>query len=86
MWGAGVMGVLGAIFVAAVESDDTYTVTDSDRAVFMANSIVGGALWGAGIGAFVKSERWERVSVRPRITSSSAGVRLGVRLQSALLH
>ena len=86
MWGAGVMGVLGAIFVAAVESDDTYTVTDSDRAVFLANSIVGGALWGAGIGAFVKSERWERISMRPRITSSSAGVGLGVRVQSTLLH
>lgn len=86
MWGAGVSGVIGAIFVAAVESDNTYTVTDSDRAVFMANSIVGGALWGAGIGAFVKSERWERVSMRPRVTSSPSGVRLGVSIQSALLH
>ena len=86
MWGAGIFGVLGAVLVATVESDDTYTFTDSDRAAFMANSILGGAMWGAGIGAFVKSERWETVSMRPRITSSSSGVRLGLRVQSALLH
>ena len=85
MWGTAVGGVLGVLYLAAIESDDAYVVTDEDR-VLALNTILGGAIWGTGIGAFVKRERWETVSMRPRFSHSSSGVGLGLSLQSALLH
>lgn len=82
MWGGAVGTLAGAIVIAAIKTDDTYVETDGEAGYIALNSLIGGALWGAGIGAFVKSERWERVSMRPRVVGSASGVRLGFSLQS----
>jgi hypothetical protein len=86
MWGTAIGALAAGILIIAVETDDTYQATGNEAAYFALNSLIGGAVWGAGIGAFVKKERWETVSFRPRVTSSASGVRLGIRLQPALLH
>ncbi len=86
MWGTAVGAVAAAIVVVSLQTDDSYAAADGEAVNFALNSLLGGAVWGAGIGAFVKSERWERVSMRPRITGSSSGVRLGFSLQPAILH
>lgn len=86
MWGGAIGGLAGAIVIVAIKTDDTYVGSDGEAGYIALNSLIGGALWGAGIGAFVKSERWERVSMRPRVVGSASGVRLGFNLQSTLLH
>jgi len=86
MWGTAIGGLAAAIVIAAIKTDDTYVESDGEAGYVALNSLIGGALWGAGIGAFVKSERWERVSMRPRVVGSPSGVRLSFNLQSALLH
>lgn len=86
IWGTAIGAIAAGVVMAAIESDDSYQADDEEMTYFALNSLIGGAIWGAGIGAFVKRERWETVSFRPRVTSSASGVRLGMRLQPALLH
>jgi len=86
MWGTAVGAFAAAIVMVAIGTDDSYQAADNEVAYLAINSLIGGAVWGAGIGAFVKRERWETVSIRPRVTSSASGVRLGIRIQPAFLH
>lgn len=86
MWGTAVGALAAGIMMVAIGTDDSYETADNEVAYFALNSLIGGAVWGAGIGAFVKRERWETVSFRPRVASSSTGVSFGIRLQSGLLH
>lgn len=69
-WGAPIGLVIGVIAAAGTESDpycfDNCSTSGSDKAAFVAASTLGGALWGAGIGAIVGRERWERFDVSPR--------------------
>ena len=86
LWGTAIGALAAGIVIVAIKTDDSYQAVDNEVTYVTLNSLIGGALWGAGIGAFVKRERWETVSFRPRVTSSASGVRLGIRLQPAVLH
>lgn len=69
-WGAPIGLLIGVIAAAGTDSDpycfDNCSTSGSDKAAFVAASTLGGALWGAGIGAIVGRERWERFDVSPR--------------------
>lgn len=86
IWGGAIGGVLGIVAAAAVSADDSYCPSCEGAAAFAAQSLLGGVIWGAGIGAFVKAEKWETVSMHPRVGASATGVRLGFDFHSALLH
>lgn len=78
MWGAPIGLVVGVIAAAGTDSDpycfDTCTRSGSYKAGIIAASTLAGALWGAGIGAIVGRERWERFDVAPQ---SSFNLRQG---------
>jgi hypothetical protein len=86
VWGAGAGAIGAALLLVAAKSDDSYQWTSDDLTYVAVNSVVGGIIWGAGIGAFVRSERWQPVSFRPRVARSSSGVGFGLSLESSLLH
>jgi hypothetical protein len=69
-WGAPIGLVIGVIAAAGTDSDpycfDYCSTSGSYKAGIIAASTLGGALWGAGIGAIVGRERWERFDVTPR--------------------
>jgi hypothetical protein len=76
-WGAPIGLVFGV--VAASTTEDPYcwdycSTSGSYKAGIIAASTLAGALWGAGIGALVGRERWERFDVASR---SSFDVRSG---------
>jgi len=69
-WGAPIGLVVGVLAAAGTDSDpycfDTCSSGGSYKAGIIAASTLGGALWGAGIGAIVGRERWERFDIAPR--------------------
>ena len=69
-WGAPIGLVIGVIAAAGTDSDpycfDSCSTSGSYKAGLIASSTLAGALWGAGIGAIVGRERWERFEVAPR--------------------
>lgn len=69
-WGAPIGLVFGVIAAAGTDSDpycfDNCRTSGSYKAGIVAASTLAGALWGAGIGAIVGRERWERFEVSPR--------------------
>jgi len=77
MWGAGIGLFLGA---PAPLGEETF-VSGSPEVI--PPSIVGGALYGAGIGFFVVTERWHGIEVPPSARSASRDgttLRLAVRV------
>lgn len=70
VWGAPIGLVIGIIAAAGTDSDpycfDYCRTSGSYKAGIIAGSTLGGALWGAGIGAIVGRERWERFEIAPR--------------------
>ena len=80
-WGGGIgaaIAVLGAVLVGA--SDDAeFAHDDNAVAVFAANTITAGLIWGAGIGAFVRAERWDRAAIQPGVGLSGVGLRISFR-------
>jgi hypothetical protein len=69
-WGAPIGLVIGVVAAAGTDDDpycfDTCSTSGSYKAGIVAASTLGGALWGAGIGAIVGRERWERFDISPR--------------------
>lgn len=81
LWGGGIgaaFAALGAVLIAADDNAEFYP-DENGVAVFAANMIAGGVVWGAAIGAFVKAERWDRMTIRPRVGLSAIGVSIAVR-------
>lgn len=70
LWGAPIGLVVGVVAAAGTDSDpycfDYCSTSGSYKAGIVAASTVAGALWGAGIGALVGRERWERFEIAPR--------------------
>jgi hypothetical protein len=68
-----VVGAVVGVFAGAVtnERDRTYWNAGQrdtlSRAEYVGYSAVGGAFWGAVIGAFIPKERWDRFDVTPRV-------------------
>lgn len=66
-WGAPFGALLGLAFIAAI-NDDCYECGfgSDNKAGFVALETVGGAMWGAGIGALVGRERWQGFDLQKR--------------------
>jgi hypothetical protein len=74
-WGVPIGLALGVIAAASSDNPDAVYCTGFDncgqsdaayRARVITAGVVGGAIWGAAIGALVGRERWERFDVVPR--------------------
>jgi hypothetical protein len=69
-WGVPIGLVVGVVAAAGTDDDpycfDVCSTGNSYKASIIAASTLGGALWGAGIGAIVGRERWERFEIAPR--------------------
>lgn len=62
IWGGAIGAGLGAVIIALVELDPN-AKDKNGLFAYAAQSAVGGVMWGAGIGAFTKAEKWESVPV-----------------------
>jgi hypothetical protein len=81
LWGGGIgagLALLGAVIVGTAD-DVEYAHDDNTIGLFAANMIGGGLMWGAGIGAFVKAERWDRAAIQPRVGLSGVGLSIAFR-------
>lgn len=71
-WGVPIGLAFGVIAAASTTSADYVycvdcsSVSNSYKAGLIAEGALGGAIWGAGIGALVGRERWDRFNVTPR--------------------
>ncbi len=69
MWGAPIGLIIGVVAASGTDGDpycyDSCSTSGSYKAGIVAASTVAGALWGAGIGAIVGRERWERFELTP---------------------
>lgn len=83
LWGAATFGGIATIIAFSLASDSAYKAsTDGiSPAVFAAVGIAEGAGIGALIGVFVKSEKWESVSVRPAVGVGPHGFKLGLQVR-----
>jgi hypothetical protein len=69
LWGAPIGLVIGLATENSLESCGDFGCSDAsstERGAYVVASVIGGAAWGAGIGALVGRERWERFEVSPR--------------------
>lgn len=66
MIGAGICAVMCGLNAKRVEEE--FGVNKSQ---YMAAGLTGGAIWGAAIGALIKTERWAAVAIAPVSTSST---------------
>lgn len=87
IWGGVVGGVAGLIFLVApcdVPEGSTLDCSASTKAEYAAISLGSGILYGIGIGALVKSEKWAPVNIQPRVTLSRN--RIGLAMNIPGLH
>jgi uncharacterized membrane protein len=84
MWGGAIGAAIDAAMVVAVESDPNVNKNGLFSAA--AQGIIGGIIWGAGIGAFTKAEKWESVPVHAGMSASSGGVGLSFAFSPSFLH
>ena len=57
LWGGAIGAITAFVLIASYGGD--YNMGESHTGAFAVQSVLGGAMWGAGIGAFVKAERWD---------------------------
>ena len=85
MWGAGVGAALAAALVPFAKPGNSDNADINElRLAATTQLVMGGLIWGAGIGAFVKREHWETVSMGPAVSPISSGVSFSIT--SRLLH
>lgn len=83
LWGAATFGGFGVAIAIGLASDPANGESSIgiNPAGFAAIAIVEGAGIGALIGAFVKSEKWETVSIRPAVAFGSKELKLGFSIR-----
>lgn len=81
LWGGAIFGVMGAIFAMGAGGESEVDGDGPGPGVMAVATMVQGAGMGALIGALVKSERWESVSVAPVVGTGATGFRVGVRIR-----
>lgn len=94
IWGAGIGAALGLLAIWGSDTDPSGCVyaggsfydpcSSPTKGGLFAAGLIGGTLWGTGIGALVGRERWETLNVGPRVgavldRAGRAG-RLGLRV------
>ncbi|HUQ47692.1 MAG TPA: hypothetical protein VM053_05530 [Gemmatimonadaceae bacterium] len=87
IWGGGFGAVL-ALAVLATPEDEYYADPVYSNRVIATQTFLGSLLWGAGIGALVRSEQWDTIPVRPRfaVSPSSGSVGVSVAFSPSFLH
>lgn len=83
LWGAPIGLVIGLASANSLESCSDFgcgDVSSAERSAYVVASIVGGAAWGAGIGALVGRERWEQFALLPRTSLGTSGGRSYARV------
>lgn len=86
IWGAGVGAGLGIIQLAQHNKNDGYEYQYASDGEIATSFFIISVLFGAGLGAVTKSERWDAVQMHPAVTASSRGVGLLVAFNPAFLH
>lgn len=83
LWGVATFGGLGILTAIAMASETSLGEGDPGMiaAGFAAVAVAEGAIIGAIIGAFVKSERWKSVSLSPTVGTGANGLRLGLQVR-----
>ena len=76
--GAGIGLAVFALTGAAYQGDESSSARD--WASFLGTGLAGGALWGAGIGALIKTDRWSAVPLERVRVGLAPTQRGGVRL------
>ncbi|MBA3655864.1 MAG: hypothetical protein H0W69_00765 [Gemmatimonadaceae bacterium] len=79
LWGAGVMAAGGGLVLAMTANEDNFEQVYGEgqgRGAYFGTSVLAGAMFGAAIGAVLRSERWQEVSVQPVVGVRSAGMRV----------
>ena len=83
-WGAPIGLGFGLLLAPSLrECDPTcHDATSSEKNEFVVAGAISGVLWGAGIGALIGRERWERFDVAPRmgVDTRKGRTQLGLRL------
>jgi hypothetical protein len=78
-WGLPIGLVFGTIVAISADCNSCLNPpTDTERADFALASTVSGVVWGAGIGALIGRERWERFDVNPRVSFTARDRGMGV--------
>ncbi|MDQ6633403.1 MAG: hypothetical protein M3Z10_01455 [Gemmatimonadota bacterium] len=73
-WGSAVGLALGLAVLSSFTECSTCSDDSSGKAGFVLYMTTSGALWGAGLGALIGRERWERFDLAPRpITGLQGG-------------
>lgn len=85
MWGGAIGTGLAVAVFAAFESDHTIKNRNSLFPGFV-QAALGAATWGAGIGAFVRAERWDSIPLHATLSTSSRSVGLSFAFSPSLLH
>lgn len=86
VWGAPIGLAFGVATATSLEDCTDFgcrDATSGERGAYVFASLLAGATWGAGIGALVGRERWERFDVAPRATFDyrAGRTRFGVALR-----
>ncbi|MFL5607442.1 MAG: hypothetical protein ACJ8AD_13415 [Gemmatimonadaceae bacterium] len=74
VWGSAVGLIIAAVALPSLQSCDYCNNTSGDLTSFALYMTASGALYGAGIGALIGRERWEKFDLAPRpVTGLRAG-------------
>jgi hypothetical protein len=88
LWGGGIGAVFAGLQLLQGNRNNDYEYNYASDGEIATSFLIGGLLWGVGIGAFVKAEHWETVPVHPHfaISPSSGSVGFSVALSPSFLH
>jgi hypothetical protein len=80
VWGAAIMLVMSAAISGdpSVRREGDTNTEPVSIPTFIASETMGGAMFGATIGAIIGSERWNSYETLPRVTVGTAGGRAGL--------
>lgn len=79
VWGGGIGVLAGGFGLLMSNGDPNFEATyGSGRGEFFAANVLMSVATGAAIGAFVKSEKWDSVSLSPTMSDGHAGMRIGL--------
>jgi hypothetical protein len=75
-WGVPI-GLATGVLLAAIPSDCT-NCEDYSAGAWIAQGLLAGVVWGAGIGALVGRESWAHLELTPHVTSDAGAMRTGL--------
>jgi hypothetical protein len=88
LWGGAVGGVVAIAVLATPEGDSDYEYGSQSNNEIAAQSLLGGLIWGVGLGAIIKAEQWDKVPVHPHfaVSPASGSIGMSVAFSPSFLH